>query len=101
MHKISPLIRQAIDMLGSQERLASTIGCSQQRISQLLRADRVSAEMALAIDLATQGRVPCSALRPDIWPQNAQAPGQDQPAIMVNSLSLQASSRTFEVPNET
>lgn len=67
MENVSQLIREAVEMLGSQERLAAAIGCSQQRISQLIRADRISAEMAVAIDRVTGGRVPRAALRPDIF----------------------------------
>lgn len=56
-------------MLGSQRKLAGAIGCSQQQVSYLLHeATRVSAEMAVKIEVATGGRVPRHRLRPDLFP---------------------------------
>lgn len=62
------LIREAVAQFGSQQKLAEAIGCCQQQISYLLRAKRVSAEMAIAIDQATNGKVSRHDLRPDIFP---------------------------------
>ena len=64
-HRI--LIERAIEIRGSQVKLAEAIGCSQQQISYLLGAKRVSAEMAVAIDRATNGQVSRHDLRPDIF----------------------------------
>ena len=61
-------IQRAVNLAGSQQALAKQIGLSQQGISWLLNeAPKVSAEIALAIDRATQGRVRKEQLRPDIF----------------------------------
>lgn len=61
------LIADAIDIFGSQAALASEIECSQQLVSQMLNGADVSAEIAVRIDIATGGKVPRSALRPDLF----------------------------------
>jgi DNA-binding transcriptional regulator YdaS (Cro superfamily) len=61
-------IERAVQIHGSQAKLAEAAGCSQQQISYLLHeADRISAEMAAAIDRATEGKVARQVLRPDIF----------------------------------
>jgi DNA-binding transcriptional regulator YdaS (Cro superfamily) len=61
-------IRRAIDLAGSQRALAEQVGLSQQGISYLLNdAPQVSAEIAIAIHRATDGRVSKEKLRPDIF----------------------------------
>ncbi len=61
-------IRRAIELAGSQRALAEKIGLSQQGISYLLNeAPQVSAEIAIAIDKATEGQVSKRRLRPDIF----------------------------------
>lgn len=62
-------IRRAIEIVGSQEKLAEMAGCSQQQISWLLTtAKKVSAEHAVGIERATNGAVVRSDLRPDLFP---------------------------------
>ena len=61
------LIEQAIRIHGSQVKLAEAMGCSQQQVSYMLKADRVSAEMATKIDSVTGGQVSRSSLRPDLF----------------------------------
>lgn len=61
------LIERAIEIHGSQAKLADAIGCSQQQISYMLKADRVSAEMATKIETVTGGKVRRSELRPDLF----------------------------------
>ena len=67
------LLRQAIKHAGSQLKLAQKVRAlgrdlSQQRISQLLNGDgEITAEVAVGIHLATDGAVPASAFRPDLW----------------------------------
>jgi DNA-binding transcriptional regulator YdaS (Cro superfamily) len=52
-------IEEAVQLKGSQLKLAEAAGCSQQHISYLLHeATSISAEMAAAIDRATGGRAP-------------------------------------------
>jgi len=67
MTDIKPLIERAIDLHGSQARLAQVIGCSQQQISYLLKAPKVTPEFALKLHDATAGAVSKHALRPDIF----------------------------------
>lgn len=61
-------IKRAVELKGSQAKLAADANCSQQQIGYLLHeAKNISAEMAIAIDRATEGAVPKTALRPDIF----------------------------------
>ncbi len=66
-------IRRAIEHCGSQAKLADAMGCSQQQISYLLKAERISVEMAMAVDRATDGKVDRSMLRPDIFAKAERA----------------------------
>lgn len=62
-------LRRAIQIVGSQGKLAKAMGCSQAKVSWLLlTASTLSAEDALAVERATEGRVAKSDLRPDLWP---------------------------------
>lgn len=74
-----PEIEQAIEIAGSQPRLAELTGISQQHISKMLRGQRhVSADVALAIERATEGKIGRSRLRPDYWPPgDPPAPQQE------------------------
>lgn len=73
MSIIRPHIERAVAHLGSQAKLAAAIGCSQQQISYLLSVDRITAEMAIKIDVATGGVVGRADLRPDLFlPQTQQ-----------------------------
>jgi DNA-binding transcriptional regulator YdaS (Cro superfamily) len=76
-------IQHAIELMGSQSKLATELGCTQQAISFLLsdRCKNISAEMAAKIDRATGGQVSKEKLRPDVFglpvrqdaPENAGA----------------------------
>jgi DNA-binding transcriptional regulator YdaS (Cro superfamily) len=72
-HDFKRLIERAVEIKGSQAKLAADAGCSQQQISYLLNeANAITAEMAIAIDKATEGVIARGALRPDIFqPQGA------------------------------
>jgi len=65
-------IKIAIDLFGSEAKLASAIGVSQNAVNKakhrVLNGYAVSAEMALKIERATSGKVSKSTLRPDLWP---------------------------------
>lgn len=64
------LIEAAIDLVGSQEKLAKAINSSQSRVSRLLLGQqRLEAEDAIAIERATDGQIPRWRLRPDLWSQ--------------------------------
>jgi DNA-binding transcriptional regulator YdaS (Cro superfamily) len=74
------LVVKAVRLVGSQAALAELLGCSQQQVSFLCtRATEISAEDALGIHRATGGRVPASALRPDLWRRPEHVPA-DAPA---------------------
>ena len=60
-------IETAVAHFGSQEKLATAMGCSQQQISYLLKAKSISADMAKKIHEATGGKVAKHTLRPDIF----------------------------------
>ncbi|RWI33430.1 MAG: helix-turn-helix domain-containing protein [Mesorhizobium sp.] len=61
-------IKRAVDLLGSQAKLAHAAGCSQQYISLLLQGKTgLSAEKAIDFERATDGAVTKSELRPDIF----------------------------------
>lgn len=69
-------LARAIKVVGSQAELARRCKCAQQHISKLLNREvSISAEIAKAIDVATDGAVPCWLLRPDLWdaPQKEEA----------------------------
>jgi DNA-binding transcriptional regulator YdaS (Cro superfamily) len=67
-------IARAVELKGSQAKLAADAGCSQQQISYLLNeAESITAEMAIAIDRATRGAVPKGKLRPDIFAPSREA----------------------------
>lgn len=67
MAKLKTLINRAVTHCGSQAKLATKAGCSQQQIAYLLKAKNISAEMAMALDTATDGVVSRHDLRPDIF----------------------------------
>jgi DNA-binding transcriptional regulator YdaS (Cro superfamily) len=60
-------IQRAIDIAGSEAKLGALIGCSQVAINKAKHRGSVSAEMAVAIDRATEGKVSKSDLRPDLF----------------------------------
>lgn len=73
MSKLHSLIRSAIKHKGSQAKLAADAGCSQQQIAYLLTAKKITGDMALAIDKATDGQVSKHDLRPDLFGEKPQA----------------------------
>lgn len=78
-HKQSkPLIEKAIKIAGSQTRLGEMCGVSQNAIWAAKRAGKVSAELAVSIEQATNGEVPRWKLRPDLW--EAPAPSDERAA---------------------
>lgn len=64
---IAEAFRLAIELAGSEGRLAKAIGFSQNAVWNARRCGKTSAEMAAAIDRFTEGRVPRHSLRPDLW----------------------------------
>jgi len=72
MEKIN--LDKIIKAAGSQEKLAVSVGLSQQAISRWLKADRVPAEHARKVAEATG--IPANKIRPDIFEAPIQEPGQ-------------------------
>ncbi len=75
----SALLQLAVDMFGSQAKLAAAVGLSQPAISLAIRTGRVSAELATKVHRATGGAVHRASLCPEIFgdidaKQNAGAP---------------------------
>jgi DNA-binding transcriptional regulator YdaS (Cro superfamily) len=67
-HETPPnLIDMAIKIAGSQTRLGELCGVSQNAIWSARQAGRVSAELAVSIESATDGKIPRWKLRPDLW----------------------------------
>jgi DNA-binding transcriptional regulator YdaS (Cro superfamily) len=74
-------IERAIEIKGSQGKLADAMGCSQQYISWLLKeAEQISVEMALKAEQATSAAVSRHDLRPDIFGPAPTSPEQPAPA---------------------
>lgn len=72
LEKLTP-IEKAIRILGSQKKLADAACCTQASVSRWLTGDRrISAESAVAIEIATGGKVARSELRPDLWPTSTK-----------------------------
>ncbi len=70
------LFKRAITIAGGSEaKLASAAGCSQNAIWSAKRVGRVSPEMAIRIETATKGVVGREALRPDLWPPKGDRHG--------------------------
>lgn len=74
------LVERAIQMFGSEAKLGKAIGRSQNAVWQAKRRGRVTAEMAIAIDEATEGVVSRHQLRPDIFRSSAGPSGSSQAA---------------------
>lgn len=78
-------LRRAVDLFGSQEKLAKAMGTNQSRINWLLtKAVQIPAEDALNCHRATQGEVSGDQLRPDLWHKPEHVPGA-RPAEQVVS----------------
>ena len=70
---------RAIRIAGSECKLAQATGYSQVAINKAKRRGSVSPAMALAVHRCTDGVVPASALRPDLWARPQDVPIVDVP----------------------
>lgn len=61
------LIERAIQIAGSEGKLASATGLSQPLINKAKKNGRAGPRLALAIHEFTKGEISASALRPDLW----------------------------------
>ena len=71
---VRELIEKAVEICGSQQKLADACGVKQPSIWQAKESERCSAELAMAIERATDGAVKAIELRPDLpWPHLSEA----------------------------
>jgi len=61
-------MERAIKIAGSEAKLGDACGVSQAAIWKAKKVGRVSAELAVRIERATDRQVTCADLRPDLWP---------------------------------
>ena len=74
-----PLVRRAVELLGSQVALAQACGVKQQHVWRWLnRCKCLPAERALDIERATGGAVTRYHLRPDVFGPPVSARAQTQ-----------------------
>ena len=67
-------LKRAIEITGSQRKLAEAIGCSQQHVSFLMHhAKTLSGEIAVKIERATDGQITRHELRPDLFEPPVEA----------------------------
>jgi DNA-binding transcriptional regulator YdaS (Cro superfamily) len=64
------LIEQAASLAGSERKLAAAAGVSQNAIWAAKRKGTVTAELAVAIEAGTAGKITRQQLRPDLFPQS-------------------------------
>lgn len=75
---MSAEIQRAVEVLGSQQKLAEAANASPQAVSFWVSGERtISAEYALRVEHATGGKVTRYDLRPDIF---GKAPAQEAAA---------------------
>jgi DNA-binding transcriptional regulator YdaS (Cro superfamily) len=65
--EVRDLIETAIKQAGSEAKLGKATGYSQHAIWRAKKKGTVTPEMAVAIQRATNGSIPASQLRPDIF----------------------------------
>lgn len=69
---VTSLVERAIAFAGSEAKLGTMIGKSQNAIWSAKRKGRVSAEIAVAIHRVTNGVITKEDLRPDLFPREDQ-----------------------------
>jgi DNA-binding transcriptional regulator YdaS (Cro superfamily) len=74
MSSVRDLIASAAHQMGSETKLATACGVTQNAIWQAKTRGRISAELALAIHRATRGKVGAHDLRPDLWISRRHVP---------------------------
>ena len=61
------LIDKAIKEAGGQKSLADLVGVSQAAVSKWRLGNKITAENAVGIEIATNGKVTRASLRPDLF----------------------------------
>lgn len=70
MYEFREALLEAIKIKGNQTALAKALGKQQAHIWYWLnKAEKLPAEIAIAIEETTDGMIPRSRLRPDIFPE--------------------------------
>jgi DNA-binding transcriptional regulator YdaS (Cro superfamily) len=67
-------LRLAVELFGSERKLAQACGLAQQNMNRAIKRGRVSPHLAIAIQRATGGNVTASELRPDLWRRAEDVP---------------------------
>lgn len=65
--RVRNAMQRAVDLYGSEAKLAEAVGVSQPAVSKAKLTGKVSDRLAIAVHRATGGRVPGNELRPDLW----------------------------------
>ncbi len=68
MSDISELLEKAVERFGSEAAAARAAGVSQPVMHEARKLGRVGPKLAMGLDKATEGEIPKSVLRPDLWP---------------------------------
>lgn len=75
--KTQTAIEQAIALAGgSESKLAKAIGLSQPLVHKARKTGAVGPKLALAIHWYSKGKIPASALRPDLWQKPEDVPSE-------------------------
>lgn len=74
------LIERAIELAGSEGKLASATGLSQPLINKAKHTGRAGPRLAMAIHHFSNGEIPASALRPDLWAKPEDVPPEPERA---------------------
>ncbi len=74
MEKQSPIERAITLAGGSEAKLADKIGFSQPAVHKAKKTGRAGPRLALAIHRFSNGEVPASELRPDLWSRPEDVP---------------------------
>lgn len=72
--EIRGALQRAVDLFGSEQRLARACGVTQSAISKAKLGGKVSVELAKSIHRVTRGQIPASVLRPDLWSSPQHVP---------------------------
>ncbi|MBU2852924.1 transcriptional regulator [Acidithiobacillus ferriphilus] len=71
-------LHKAIQLFGSQRRLALALNLSPMAISHWMKTQQVPYDKAIRIEQATQGAVPRWELRPDLWERPTSPQGKER-----------------------
>jgi len=73
-------IERAIELAGGSEaKLAAAVEFSQPAIHKAKKSGRAGPRLALAIHHYTNGAIPASEIRPDLWNKPEDVPPQREP----------------------